>query len=166
MRISISRSSESLWIWLFWCIGIYLMLELVPFLVLGLALKKSANVLVGPYLALAVPCAIIAPLIWWLWKWKERGVDPKRLARGWGASMALFGVAMVLAVSWSGVKLGLMDPKDALGGLILSIILSVPIGYFTLYYMIITRMSSQGDEAEAAYLTDAICSENPPAPRR
>jgi hypothetical protein len=143
MRFSISRSWTSIWVWLLWGLGIYLALEAGPFLLLGFALKKTAAELAGPYLAFAVPWAIMAPLIWWLRKWEKQGMSPKRLARGWGLSMALFGVAVVVAVSYSGVKLGLMNPMDAVGGLVVSVLLSVPISYFGMYHMVLTRISSR-----------------------
>lgn len=143
MRISISRSWESLWVWLFWAIGIWLVLELGPFFIAALALRKSAGELAGPYLAFAVPWAIMAPLIWWLKKWEERSVEPKRLARACGVSTALFGVVLLLAGSYSGVKLGILNPMDALGGLILSVFLCVPIFYFTVHHMVMTSRSSR-----------------------
>ncbi|MGA3082661.1 MAG: hypothetical protein ABSD44_15025 [Terracidiphilus sp.] len=143
MKLSISRSRESIWVWLFWGLGTYFVLEIGPFLVLGFALKKTAAELAGPYLACAMPGAIMMPLVWWLRRWEDQGAPPKRVARGWGMCMALFSLAMVVAVTYSGVKLGFMDPKDALGGLVVSVLLSVPIGYFTLYNMAITRIPSR-----------------------
>jgi len=143
MKLSISRSRENIWVWLFWGLGTYLMLEIMPFLILGLALKKTAAELAGPYLACAMPAAILMPLVWWLRRREDKGASPKRLAHGWGASVALFSVAMVVATIYSGVKLGFMDPKYALGGLVVSVLLSVPISYFTLYYMAMTRISSR-----------------------
>lgn len=142
MRISISRSWESFWVWLFWSLGIYLALELGPFLIAKHVLNKTAGDLAGPYVAFAAPWAIMAPLIWWLRKWKEQGASPKRLARGWGLSTALFGVAVVVGVMYSGVKLGLMDPMDAVGGLLVSVLLSVPVLYFTLHYIVLRHFST------------------------
>jgi hypothetical protein len=139
MRISISRAWESLWVWLFWGLGIYLALELGPFFIAKQVLNKTASELAGPYLACAMPGVIFMPLVWWLRKWRERGMDSKRLARGWGVSTALFGVAVVVAVSYSGVKLSLMDPKGALGGLVVSVLLSVPVLYFTLHSMVLRQ---------------------------
>lgn len=83
------------------------------------------------------------PLVWWLRVWEEQGTSPKRLARGWGMSVALWGVSVLVATTYSGVKLRLMDPMDALGGFVVSVLLSVPIGYFMLYHMVITRISSR-----------------------
>ena len=65
-------------------------------------------------------------------------------------SVALFGVAMVIGVIYSGVKLRLMDSMDAVGGLVVSVVLSVPISYFTLHHMVTTRLSSRS----AAKLAD------------
>ena len=80
MKLGISASRENIWVWLFWGLGIYLVLELGPFLIAGRGLNKPAQELAGPYLAFAVPCVILAPLIWWLRKWEEQGASPKRLA--------------------------------------------------------------------------------------
>lgn len=70
-------------------------------------------------------------------------MEPKRLARGWGLSVALFGAAIVIALYYSGVKLGLMNRVDAIGGLAVSVLLSAPILYFTLHYMAISHFSSR-----------------------
>ena len=64
-----------------------------------------------------MPATIWMPLIWWLKQREEQGASRKQLARGWGVSVALFGVAMVIGVIYSGVKLRLMDSMDAVGGL-------------------------------------------------
>ena len=143
MRISTVGSRMSMIAWLSWGLGTYLVLETGPFIVIGLALKKTASELAGPYLACALPAAILMPLVWWLRQREEQGASPKRLARGWGVSVALFGAAMVVAVFYSGIKLRLMDPKDALVGFVVSLLSSAPIGYFTLYYMAIARFSSR-----------------------
>lgn len=143
MRFSISRSRESIWVWLFWGLGIWLVLELGPFFIAGRVLKKNAGELAGPYLAFAVPWAIMTPLIWWLRKWEERDASPKRLARGWGLSMALFSVTVMGALFYSGVELRLMNRADAMGGFIVGVLLSVPISYFVLYQRALTRISSR-----------------------
>jgi hypothetical protein len=95
----------SLWAWLFWGLPIYLVLEVVPFLIIGYGLKKTVAELVGPYLAFAVPAVILISLVWWLWVWEEQGTSPKRLARGWGTSVTLWGVSLLVATTYSGVKL-------------------------------------------------------------
>ena len=143
MKLSISRSRESIWVWLFWGLGIYLVLELAACRIAAQVLNKTADELAGPYLAFAVPWAILAPLIWWLRKWEEQGVSPKRLARGWGLSMALFGVAVAVAVFYSGSVLRLMDPTDVAGGFIATVLLSVPIFYFVGSRLMLTRLSAR-----------------------
>jgi hypothetical protein len=148
MRLSISRSRESLWVWLFWGLGTYLALELGPFLLLGVALQKTVAELLYPYLAFAMPGVIFMPLVWRLWQREKQRPSPKQLAREWGVSMALFGLAVVGAVIYSGVRLGLMDPSDAIGGLVVSVLLSVPTSYFTLYHMTLTRISSRSNGEE------------------
>jgi hypothetical protein len=143
MRLSISRSRESIWVWLFWGLGIYLALELGACRIAAQVLNKTADELAGPYLAFAVPWAILAPLIWWLRKQEEQGASPKRLARGWGLGMAVFGVAVSVAVFYSGMTLRLMDPTDIVGGFIATVLLSVPILYFGMYYTALRSISAR-----------------------
>jgi len=133
----------SLWAWLFWGLPIYLVLELGPFLMIGYGFKKTEGELIGPYLAFAVPPLILMPLVWWLRVWEEQGTSPKRLARGWGMGVAFWGVSVLAATTYSGVNLRLIDPMDALVCFVGSVLLSVPIAYFMLYYMAITRLSSR-----------------------
>jgi peptidoglycan biosynthesis protein MviN/MurJ (putative lipid II flippase) len=143
MRLSISRSRESIWVWLFWGLGIYLALELGACRIAAQVLNKTAGELAGPYLAFAVPWAILAPLIWWLRKREEQGASSKQLARGWGLGMAVFGVAVSVAVFYSGSVLRLMDPTDVVGGFITTVLLSVPILYFGMYHMALKRLSAR-----------------------
>jgi hypothetical protein len=82
------------------------------------------------------------PLVWQLRQREKQGQSPKRLAREWGVSAALFGVVVVGAVTYTGVRFGLMGPSDAIGGLVVSVLFSVPIFYFVMYHMILTRLSS------------------------
>jgi hypothetical protein len=125
------KARESVWIWLIGGLGLWLVLELGPFFIASSVLEKSAGELVGPYLAFAIPWVITAPLIWWLRRREELGASPKMLAHGWGMSMALFVLALAIAVFYSGVKLRLMTRSDAVisfttmslfGGLILYLI--------------------------------------------
>jgi hypothetical protein len=143
MKLSISKAGESIWVWLLWGLGIYLALELGPFLIAKQVFNKTAGDLAGPYLAFALPAVVVMPLIWWLRKWEERGASPKRVARGWGTSVALFGVAVVVAVFYSGIELRLMNPRDAIGGFVASVLLSVPIFYFGIYHRALKVISTR-----------------------
>lgn len=143
MRLSISRSLENIWVWLFWGIGIYLALELGPFLIAGQVLKKTVGEMAGPYLAFAMPWVIMVPLIWWLRKREEQGTSPKRLARGWGLSMALFGVVLGFAVFYSGVKFSLIGLSDAVISFVTTALFSGLIFYFGMYHMALKRISSR-----------------------
>ena len=143
MKLSISRSRENIWAWLFWGLGIYLALELGACRIVAQVLNKTADELAGPYLAFAIPWAILAPLIWWLRRREDLGASPKRLARGWGLGMAVFGVAVAAAVFYSGMALHLMDPADVVGGFVTAVSLSVPILYFGMYYMALRSISAR-----------------------
>ena len=143
MSMSISRSRESLWIWLFWGLGIYLAMEFLPFLLAKLVLNMAAADLAGPFLAFAMPAIIFMPLVWCLWRWRARGIAPKRLARRWGASMAIFSIAVIAAVGYTGAKFGLMEPRDAVGGFVVLVLLSAPVSYLTIYYLALGRFPAQ-----------------------
>jgi hypothetical protein len=77
------------------------------------------------------------PLVWWLRQREKQEQSAKRLAREWGLSGALFALAAVIAVIYTGVRLGLMNRTYAFGGLIMSVLLSVPSFYFVLYEMVL-----------------------------
>lgn len=143
MKLSMSKSRENVWVWLFWGFGIYFLLELGPFVIAARVLNRSARELVGPYLAFAVPWAIFAPLIWWLRKWEEQGTTPKRLAHGWAVGMVFFGVAAAIAVFYSGNALRLMDPTHAIGDFIAVVLFMVPILYFTMHRLALTRICAR-----------------------
>jgi len=115
----------SLWAWLLWSLPIYLVLEVALFLIIGLGFKRTVGELVGPYLAFAAPALIMMPLVWLLRMWEGQGASPKRLARGWGLCVVLFGVAVQIATFYSGIKLRLIDPDDAIGGFITVFLLGV-----------------------------------------
>ena len=143
----------SLWAWLLWSLPIYFMMEFGLFLTAAWYLNKTAGELVGPYLAFAVPWIIIAPLVWWLRVLEEQGTSPKRLARGWLLSTTLFLVAVMIATVYSGIELRLMDPKDALGAFVVTVLLSVPSLYFVAYRralrVISTRAAGRRDAANS-----------------
>jgi hypothetical protein len=143
MKLSPSRARESIWVWLLWSLGIHLALELGAFRLAAQVLNKTAGELAGPYFAFAVPWAIFAPLTWWLWKWDEQGVPPKRLARRWGLNMTLFGVAVLVATFYSGKVLHLMDPAYVVGAFITTTVLAVPIFYFGTYYRMLEMIAAR-----------------------
>ena len=151
MRISISeeKARKSLWAWLFWGLGTYFVLELGPFFIASAIFKKTARELAGPYLAFAVPAVIVMPLIWWLRKWEELGALPERLARGWGLSMALFGVALAVAVFYSGVELRLVDLQDAVVEFFVSGLMAGFILYFVGYHRTLKVLTSRAIEKQA-----------------
>jgi hypothetical protein len=143
MNLSISECGKNIWAWIFWGLVFWLVLELGPFFIAGWVFKKTASELAGPYVAFAVPWGIAMPLIWRLRKWEEQGASPKRLARGWGLSMALFVIATGAAVFYSGVKLCRMDRLDAIVSFAATAFLGGGIVYFTLYHMALRRISSR-----------------------
>lgn len=143
----------NLWRWLSLSLPIYFVMELGAFLTIAWYLNKTVGELVGPYLAFTVPWAIVAPLVWWLRILEEQGISPKRLALGWLLSIALFFVAVMVATVYSGIELRLMDPKDALGAFVVTVLLSIPSLYFVAYRrtlrVISTRAAGKRDTASS-----------------
>ena len=143
-RLSMSQSRESIWVWLFWGLSTFLVLELGTFLLASLALNKPVGDLVGPFLSYAIPAAILLALVWWLRKREDNGAaSPKQLARAWGVSMILFLVAVISATCYSGVMLHLMSLSDAIATFIVSFLMGVPIAYFVSYGMTLNIISSR-----------------------
>jgi hypothetical protein len=138
----ISRSRESLWVWIFWALVIYLALELSVFFIAALVLNKTVTELTGPYLAIAIPWMVFAPIIWWLRKFEER-VSSTRLARLWGLSMALFGGAEIVAIVYSGVALRFMTLNYELIAPILVLLPSLPILYFVMYHQALKHIGAR-----------------------
>jgi len=143
MGISISEFGKNIWAWMFWGLIFWLLMELVPFSLAGLVLKKTPGELVAPYLAFAVPWVILAPPIWWLRKWEGSGVSPKRLAQGWGVSMVLFGIAVNFAVFYSGVQFHIIGLEDAIIYFVVATLISGPTGFLVMYLMALPRISAR-----------------------
>ena len=141
MTSSTSRSSASIWLWMFWALGTYLALELGLFVVVSLALHTTEEKLVGSYLAFAAPAVIFLPLVWWLRKWEERGVPPKRLALEWGLCGAIFFSGIAAALLYSGVELHLLNPRDV-AGLAIIVLVGVFAASFSLYSTVLRRISA------------------------
>jgi hypothetical protein len=147
VKLSISRSQESLWVWSFWSVGTYLVVEIGSFLLIFGALRNTAAEPGWLSLAAAAPVVVFLPLVWLLRLREKHGISPKRLASEWGVSTALFAVAVSAATIYAGVKIGWMDRADAIGTLVLSVLLSVPSCFFTAYYMALRSISSRASSA-------------------
>lgn len=117
----------SFWKWLFWGLVIYSALEACAFFGAWMILKRTVREFSGPYIAFIVPGAVIISLVWWLNTWRERGAPLKPLARGWGLSMALFGVAC----------------SDAMARFIVTTLIVVVIGYFSGYRTALNRITAR-----------------------
>lgn len=133
----------SFWKWLFWGLVIYSALEACAFFGAWMILKRTVREFSGPYIAFIVPGAVIISLVWWLNTWRERGAPLKPLARGWGLSMALFGVACLGALAYSGIQLHLVDPSDAMARFIVTTLIVVVIGYFSGYRTALNRITAR-----------------------
>ncbi len=133
----------NIWTWIFYSLVFWLILELGPFFIVSLVFKKTATELAGPYLAFAMPWAIMAPLIWWLRKWEDLGASPQHLARGWGLSMALFGIINGFAVFYTGFKFNLINLSDAVISFIITALFSSLIYYIGMYHRVLKSISAR-----------------------
>jgi len=131
-----------MWQWLFQSIGIFLMLEMASFILLGIALKKTVTELAGPYLALAVPCAVMFFVIWRLRQRAAQETSLQKLARSWGLSVGVFFTAVAAVMYYSSAALGLMRPKDALADLVLALLIGIPSVYFGVHKIARIRISA------------------------
>lgn len=103
---------EHLWRKMAWAYLLGLVLTLIPFAIAGLVLHTSARALAGPYLAFLAPQWIVLTVVMWLRKLEERGASPKRLAIGWGVTIALFYWAVIAACIYVGMTLRIVKPGD------------------------------------------------------
>jgi len=139
----------SLWAWLFWAVPIYLAMEVGAFLIIGLAFKKSIGELITPFLAFAVPALIFFPLVWWLRILEKQGTSPKRLARGWVSSTALFLIAAMAATFYSGIHLRLMDSNGAMVVFAVASLFCIPSLYFGMYRRTLEVISTRAAAGKA-----------------
>jgi hypothetical protein len=75
-----------------------------------------------------------------------QGASPKRLAREWVLSTSLFIIGVIVATFYSGIELRLINPEDAFGGFIVSVLLSVPSLYFIAYRRMLRVFSARAAE--------------------
>jgi|SRR6185437_7805976 len=133
-----NRSLTSRYIW---PLCIYWALEGLPFLGIKLLFNKTPTELAYPYVACAIPGIAFFLFVSRL-RQQETEATPKRLALKWGVGGAVFASATVVAVTYSGVSLGLMDRTNALSATIVSVALAAPICFVILRSMALARISS------------------------
>lgn len=145
MRVLVAGHEKdwSFWKWLFWGLVIYSALEACAFFVARIVLRRTAGELWAPYLAFIVPGVVMISLVWWLHSWRERGAPLKSLARGWGGSGALFGLACMGALAYSGVKLHLVHPRDTIVRFMVTTLVVVAVSYFTAYRTALSRITAR-----------------------
>ncbi|HEV2287373.1 MAG TPA: hypothetical protein VGR81_00305 [Candidatus Acidoferrales bacterium] len=131
MKLSLSRANESCFVWMFWYLGTWLLLE-TGSLFLGLWLFKiSVHRLVGPYIALAVAPIVVGPFFDRINRRRED--PPKRRARNMAIASTAFIELAVTALSYSAVKMGLVSANFAITITIVVWLFSGPLGYFVAY---------------------------------
>jgi predicted Na+-dependent transporter len=115
-----------------------------------LVFHKTPNEMAGPYLAYAVPGPIFLLVVLGLRTWEDRGGSPKRLAIAWTLCTTLFMFIILGATVYSGAKLHLIDPNDAVGILVVACVGGALIGPFMMYRRVLkvttARVAERKDE--------------------
>jgi hypothetical protein len=142
MTSSIAKPRASIGMRMLWAIGLLLVLELVPFVVVKLAFPATVRALAGPYLAIAASGVILLLLAWGLRTWEDRGATPGRLALGWSLCVALFTSGLAIGLFYLVAALHLIDPSDlwiAVGAYAAVVVVTS----FTMYRMTWARISAR-----------------------
>jgi hypothetical protein len=141
MRLPISRSRESLWVWMLWLLSLWLVLEASTFFAVGWVLRLGLRQLAAPYVAFAVPPVVVGPLIYRANR--RTGDPPKRRARDMAVAAVVLVMLSIMALYYSGVKLGLMSESLGVTSAIVMSLFGGPIVYFAAYSTSLARLSSR-----------------------
>jgi hypothetical protein len=139
MKLSLSRSRESCFVWMFWFLGAWLVLEAGPLLLGVWLFNIPVHRLVGPYIALAVAPVAVGPFIYRINR--RRADPPKRRARNMGIVSTVFIELAVTALFYSGVKLGLISVGLAVTSAIIVWLLGGPFMYFVGYRTALAKIA-------------------------
>jgi hypothetical protein len=146
VKLSLSRSRESCFVWMFWFLSTWLVLEAGP-LFLGIWLFHiPVHRLVGPYIALAVAPAVVGPFFYRINR--RRADPPKRRARNMSIASTVFIELGVTALSYSGVKLGLVSVELAVTSAIVVWFFGAPLMYFVGYRAALAKAAFSPKDAE------------------
>lgn len=146
MRSSIFRVHTNMFVKMLFAYCLWLALEAGEFAVAKQILHATETELVGPYLAFAVPGAVILPLAWWLKKWEKRAPSPKRLALGWSLCTALFFCVAIAAFYYTGVHLQLLKLSNV-WIFVVEAAAGVLVGAIGMYRMVLPRISARSHRA-------------------
>jgi hypothetical protein len=139
MKLSISRPRESLWVWMFWFLGLWLLFEASTFFAVGWVLMLGLQQLAAPYAAFAAPAVVFGPLVY---RVNRRTADPpKRRARGMAVACVVLVLLEAGAMCYSSVKLGLVSGGESLATAIVLWLFGGPIVYFAAYRTSLARLS-------------------------
>jgi len=137
MNLSLSNARKSCLVWMFWFFGAWLVLETGSLFVAVWLFNIPAHQLVAPYIALAVPPAVIGPFIYRI---NRRPVDySKRRAHNMATASTVFYELWQAALFYSSVKLGLLSVNDAISTAIVMCLFGGPIVYFGAYHTALAK---------------------------
>lgn len=139
MNFSLSRSRESCFVWMFWFLGAWLVLETGAFLLCSWVFQISVHRLVGPYIALALAPAVVGPFFYRINR--RRAEPPKRRARNMGIASTAFIEIALTALSYSVVTLGAVSANFAITVTIVVWLFSGPIVYFGAYRTALAKIA-------------------------
>jgi hypothetical protein len=139
MNLSLSKAGESCFVWMFWFMGAWLVLETGALFAGVWVFREPAHRLVGPYIALAVAPAVVGPFFYRINR--RRADPPKRRARNMGIASTAFIELAMTALCYSAVKLGLVSANFAVTVIIVVWLFSGPIVYFGAYRTALAKIA-------------------------
>jgi hypothetical protein len=146
MNLSLSKASESCFVWMFWFLSTWLVLEAGALFLAMLLFQIPLHRLVGPYIAFAVAPAAVGPFFYRINR--RRADPPKRRARNMGIASTAFIELATTALSYSAVKLGLVPAQFAITTTIVVWLFSGPICYFVAYRTALAKIEGHGDRLD------------------
>jgi hypothetical protein len=118
-------------------VGIYLAIELVPFIAVHLVYHKPVAVLVIPYLLFGLP-AWLMTAVSGIWLLDARGASPRLLGFCWFWMIMAFISAAMIGMGLGGIATHSVPRSDVVGVFVLMLTGSAPVMFFVGYLKIMT----------------------------
>jgi hypothetical protein len=118
-------------------VGIYLAIELVPFIAVHFVYHKPVAVLVVPYLLFGLP-AWLMTAIFGIWLLDARGAPPRLLGLCWFWMMMAVISAAVIGMGLGGIATHSISRSDVVGVFVLMLTSSAPMMFFVGYLKVMT----------------------------
>jgi hypothetical protein len=118
-------------------VGIYLGIELVPFIAVHFVYHKPVAVLVVPFLLFGLPAWLMIAISG-IWLLDARGASPRLLGLCWFWMMMAFISAAMIGMGLGGIATHSMSRSDVVGVFILMLTSNAPVMFFWGYLKIMT----------------------------